>query len=107
MANPMLPIADSPETIDISTRIEVFCQPREGGPNVHGTGSSGLRVFNQMNVNHDHRVIIDQQHFVQNNKVLIQTHDPAYTEMLEQTAEARHRMAIAEAEAQANHRHEA
>ena len=60
-----------------------------------------------MNVNHDQRVIIDQQHFVQNNKVLIQTHDPAYTEMLEQTAEARHRMAIAEAEAQANHRHEA
>ncbi|CAL1163424.1 unnamed protein product, partial [Cladocopium goreaui] len=39
--------------------------------------------------------------------VLIQIHDPAYTEMLEQTAEARHRMAIAEAEAQANHRHEA
>ena len=44
---------------------------------------------------------------MQNNKVLIQIHDPAYTEMLEQTAEARHRMAIAEAEAQANHRHEA
>ena len=59
-----------------------------------------------MNVNHEQRVIIDQQHYVQNNKVLIQTHEPAYTEMLEQTAEARHRMAIAEAEAQANHRHE-
>ena len=37
-----------------------------------------------MNVNHDQRVIIDQQHFVQNSKVLVQTHDPAYTEMLEQ-----------------------
>ena len=135
----MLPIADSPETIDISTppssersrsqraggtslteavammpqnsgfshRGVLPSATREGGPNVHGTGSSGLRVFNQMNVNHDQRVIIDQQHFVQNNKVFIQTHDPAYTEMLEQTAEARHRMAIAEAEAQANHRHEA
>ena len=138
MANPLLPIADSPETIDISTppssersrsqraggtplteavammpqnsgfshRGVLPAATREGGPNVHGTGSSGHRVFNQMNVNHDQRVIIDQQHFVQNNKVLIQTHDPAYTEMLEQTAEARHRMAIAEAEAQANHRHE-
>ena len=47
-----------------------------------------------MNVNHEQRVIIDQQHFVQ-NKALIQTHDPVYTEMFEQTAEARHRMAIA------------
>ena len=139
MANPLLPIVDSPETIDISTppssersmsqraggtplteavammpqnsgfshRGVLPAAAREGGPNVHSTGSSGMRVFNQMNVNHDQRVIIDQQHFVQNNKVLIQTHDPAYTEMLEQTAELRHRMAIAEAEAQANHRHEA
>ena len=138
MANPMLPIADSPETIDISTppssersrsqraggaplteavammpqnsgfshRGVLPAATREGGPNVHSTGGSGNRVFNQMNVNHEQRVIIDQQHYVQNNQVLIQTHDPAYTEMLEQTAEARHRMAIAEAEAQANHRHE-
>ena len=79
MANPMLPlpIADSPETIDISTPPSsersrsqraggtslteaVAMMPqnsgfshqgvlpsatREGGPNVHGTGSSGLRVF--------------------------------------------------------------
>ena len=32
---------------------------------------------------------------------------PAYAEMIEQTAEARHRFAIAETEAQANQRHEA
>ena len=38
---------------------------------------------------------------------MIQTHDPAYTEMLEQTAEARHRLAIPETEAQAALRHEA
>ena len=38
---------------------------------------------------------------------MIQTHDPAYAEMIEQTAEARHRLAIAETEAQANQRHEA
>lgn len=55
----------------------------------------------------DQPVIIDQQHFVQNNKVLVQTHDPAYTEMLEQTAAAHHQLAIAETEAQAALRHEA
>ena len=68
---------------------------------------SETRVFNQMNVNHDQRVVIGHQQLVQNNKVLIQTHDPAYAEMIEQTAEARHRLAIAETEAQANFRHEA
>ena len=68
--------------------------------------SSDTRVFNQMNVNHDQRVFIEQQQLVE-NKVLIQTHDPAYAEMIEQTAEARHRLAIAETEAQANQRHEA
>ena len=100
-------VAMMPQNSGFSHRGVLPAAAREGGPNVHSTGSSGRRVFNQMNVNHDQRVIIDQQHFVQNNKVLIQTHDPAYTEMLEQTAELRHRMAIAEAEAQANHRHEA
>ena len=69
--------------------------------------SSDTPVFNQMNVNHDQRVFIEQQQLVE-NKVLIQTHDPAYySEMIEQTAEARHRLAIAETEAQANQRHEA
>ena len=96
-----------PQNSGFSHRGVLPAAAREGGPNVHSTGSSGNRVFNQMNVNHEQRVIIDQQHYVQNSKVLIQTHDPVYTELLEQTAEARHRMAIAEAEAQANHRHEA
>ena len=80
--------------------------PREGGPNMDVPMSSDTRVFNQMNVNHDQRVFIEQQQLVE-NKVLIQTHDPAYAEMIEQTAEARHRLAIAETEAQANQRHEA
>ena len=69
--------------------------------------SSETRVFNQMNVNHDQRVVIGHQQLAQNNKVLVQTHDLAYAEMIEQTAEARHRLAIAETEAQANFRHEA
>ena len=60
-----------------------------------------------MNLNHDQRVVIGHQQLVQNNKVLIQTHDPAYAKMVEQTAEAQHRLAIAETEAQANFRHEA
>ena len=69
---------------------------------------SETRVFNQINVNHDQRVVIGHQQLVQNNKVLIiQTHDPAYAEVTEQTAKARHRLAIAETEAQANVRHEA
>ena len=54
--------------------------PREGGPNVDVPMSSGTRVYNQMTVNHDQRVFIDQQQLVE-NKVLIQTHDPAYAEM--------------------------
>ena len=81
--------------------------PREGGPNVDLPMGSETRVFNQMKVNHDQRVVIGHQQLVQNNKVLIQTHDPACAEMIEQTAEARHRLASAETEAQANFRHKA
>ena len=44
---------------------------------------------------------------MQNNKVLIQTHDPAYAEMIDHTAEAQHRVAIAERGAHANVPHEA
>ena len=80
--------------------------PQEGGPNVDVPMSSDTRVYNQMTVNHDQRVFIYQQQLVE-NKVLIQTRDPACAEMIEQTAEARHRLAIAETEAHANQRHEA
>ena len=96
MANPLLPIANSPETIDISTppssersrsqraggaplteavammpqnsgfshRGVLPAATREGGPSVNSAEGSGNRVFNQMNVNHEQRVIIDQQHYV-------------------------------------------
>ena len=54
--------------------------PREGGPNVDLPMGSETRVFNQMKVNHDQRVVIGHQQLVQNNKVMIQTNDPAYAE---------------------------
>eukprot|EP00435_Cladocopium_sp_Y103_P004459 s2071_g1.t1 len=84
--------------------------PREGGPNFPNGSVPDIKVLNQYHVSHtvnDQRVMVDQQHYVQNNQVLVQTHDPSYTEMLEQTAEARHRLTLAETEAQANQRHEA
>ena len=139
MANPNLPIRDTPEAIDISTppssersrserngtapiseavalmpqhsgfshRGVLPSAPREGGPSVDVPMGSETRVFNQMNINHDQRVVIGQQHPVQNNKVLIQTHDPAYADMIDHTAEAQHRVAIAERGAHANVPHEA
>ena len=126
MANPHLPIQDSPEGIDISTppssersRSErnrltpsseaVALMPQHSGFSHRGLAicspggwaecgcilmGSETRVFNKMNVNHDQRVVIGHQQLVQNNKVLIQTHDPAYAETIEQTAEAPHRLAV-------------
>ena len=115
MANPHLPIQDSPEAIDVSTppssersrsernrstrsleAVALMAQhsgfshrgvlpsaPRGGGPIVDVPTSSETRVFNQMNLNHDQRVVVGHQQLVQNNKVMIQTHDPAFAEMIE------------------------
>ena len=66
-----------PQHTGFSHRGVMLSAPREGGPNMDVPMSSETWVFNQMNVNHDQRVFIEQQQLVE-NKVLIQTHDPAY-----------------------------
>ena len=100
---PPLPVAPMPQTLGFSHRGQLPKAAREGGPRVSQTNvlNQYTRVENPEAHYHDQR----QVYLTQQN-LMVNTHDPAITSLVESEADRRHHEVLKNVEMQADLRHE-